>query len=111
MKATFITISLFFLSYPLLATTIIAKGRRVDGAAGQWAQCNPTYSNETCNVYQVDDNLTDTIYCLNFVPDPILINGRNVKEYNEIGQLIWQGNVQKIDRTLVGSNVKYTIVQ
>ncbi len=111
MKAFYLSICLFLFSYPLFATTIIAKGRRVDGASGQWAQCNPTFSNETCNVYLVEDNLIDTVYCLNFVSDPILINGHNLKEYNEIGVLVWQGNAQRIDRTLVGTNVKYTIVQ
>jgi hypothetical protein len=55
--------------------------------------------------------LTEFIYCLSYVPEPILINGHVDKEYNPNGQLIWQGNVQRIERSVVGADVKYLIVQ
>jgi hypothetical protein len=111
MKKNILTAAILLLSFPLFATTIIAKGRLKEGAPGIWAICDPSFANEICNVYVVQDNLTDTIYCLSYVPEPILINGHVVKEYNPNGQLIWQGNVQRIERSVVGADVKYLIVQ
>jgi hypothetical protein len=55
--------------------------------------------------------LTEFIYCHSYVPELIFINGHFVKEYNLNGQLIWQGNVQRIERSVVGPDVKYLIVQ
>jgi hypothetical protein len=55
--------------------------------------------------------LTEFIYCLNFFFELIFINGHVVKEYIANGQLIWQGNVQRIERSVVGADVKYLIVQ
>lgn len=55
--------------------------------------------------------LNEFIYYLSYVPKAILINGHVVKEYNSNGQLMWQGNVQRIERSVVGPDVKYLIVQ
>jgi hypothetical protein len=110
MKKLFLLILPFFFSNKNSATIIIAKGNMTAGQWGVAAYCDPT-SSGVCNRYEVNDNRNDTFFCQFYNPNPIMVNGNLLKQYDENGILRWQGNALRIELSQAGNLVKYTIIK
>ncbi len=108
-KVLFLIIPLFFCNKNK-ATVIIARGFMTSGQWGVAAYCDPS-SSGVCNRYFVQDNRTDTIICQFYNPNPIMVNGNNLIQYDANGVQQWQGTATRIDMSQEGNLVKYTIVR
>lgn len=91
------------------ATIIICHGTMTSGQIGVASYCDPT-SPGVCNRYSVQDNRNDTIFCRFYNPNPIMVNGNLLSQYDANGNLLWQGVANRIQLSQEGSQVKYTIV-